>query len=85
MDERREFTLGGIRYCTTRRQMAEQLVGIAPERIRTYYVEIGGLRYPVKQAVAVGLGADRAAFQSQEAYRVLRVLGFEPAAEARTA
>lgn len=78
MDEEHEFTLGGTRYRATRQQVADRLAGVLPERIRTYSVEIGDQFYPVKQAVAVGLGASRASFQSQEAYRILRTLGFEP-------
>jgi len=49
--------------------MTERLAGIESECIRTYYVKIGKQRYPVKQTVAIGLEADRGAFQAQEAYR----------------
>jgi len=69
MDGHEESTPNGIRYRTTRRQMTERLAGIESECIRTYYVKIGKQRYPVKQTVAIGLEADRGAFQAQEAYR----------------
>lgn len=83
MDDEQEFTLGRTRYRTTPRQVIERLSGVEPEPIRKYAVEIGRHRYPVKQALAEGIGIDRAGFTSQDAYRILRNLGFEPA-EART-
>jgi len=79
--EEHEFTIGGTRHRATRQLVEERLASVQPERIRKYFVEVGGRRYPVKQAVSVGLGVPRASFQSQEAFRILRTLGFNPAEE----
>lgn len=81
VDVGHEFTIGGTRHQATRRLIEERLSNVQPESIRKYFVEIGGHRYPVKQAIAVGLGVSRAGFQSQEAYRILRTLGFNPTEE----
>ncbi|GAB3168155.1 hypothetical protein GCM10027059_30390 [Myceligenerans halotolerans] len=53
------------------------LAGHVPEDIRQYWVEIDGVRWPVKQVVAAATGAERTDFQSQEARRWLRKIGFE--------
>lgn len=73
-----EITIGGARCCVSREQVEGRLAGEQPEPLRKYGVEIGGRRFPVKQAVAVGLNVPRASFQTQEAFRALRRLGFEP-------
>lgn len=72
------FTLGGLRYETTREAFERRLTGVAPETIHKYWVEIGGRRFPVKQAVSVGLSAERASFSSGQAIGILRKLGFHP-------
>lgn len=78
------FTVGGVHYRASRRMFEERLAEVMPEATKKYSVEIKGQRYPIKQAVAVGLGAPRAGFQTQEAFRVLRRLGFKPIEEAPT-
>jgi hypothetical protein len=70
------FVLNGVRYQATRTIFERRLVEVAPERIRKYWVEIDGRRYPVKQAVALGLDVPRAAFSSSQAIRILREMGF---------
>jgi len=70
------FIIGGVRYDVTREVIANRLSTVAPEPIHKYWVDIDGRRYPVKQAVAIGLGAERAVFSSSQAIRVLRELGF---------
>ena len=47
------ISLGGVRYTLDRKQFEARLAGAKPEAIRKYYVEIGGRRFPVKQAVSV--------------------------------
>jgi hypothetical protein len=78
MDEEQEFVVGGTRVRVTRRLFEERLAGIEPEPIRKYGVDIGGRRFPIKQAVSLGLAIPRAGFQTQEAFRVLRRLGYAP-------
>ncbi len=72
------FVLSGARYEVTPAQFEEQLKKIDPEPIRKYWVEIGGKRFPVKQAVGVGLGAERATFSTSQAISILRKLGYSP-------
>jgi hypothetical protein len=79
MDEELEFVVGGARVRVSRLIFVDRLAGIEPEPIRKYGVEIAGKRYPIKQAVSLGLAVPRAGFQTQEAFRVLRRLGFDPA------
>jgi hypothetical protein len=70
------FTLGGVRYETTRHAFQARLRGVEPDRIQKYFVEIERRRIPVKQAVSVGLGVPRASFDSGKAIAVLLKLGF---------
>jgi hypothetical protein len=48
-----------------------------PESIRKYFVEIGGRKFPVKQAVSVGVGAPRASFGTEAAIHALTRLGYK--------
>jgi hypothetical protein len=72
------FVLGGARYEVTPAQFEERLKKIDPEAIHKYWVEIDGKRFPVKQAVGVGLGAERATFSTSQAISILRKLGYSP-------
>lgn len=72
------FVLGGARYEVTPAQFEERLTKIDPEPIHKYWVAIGGKRFPVKQAVGIGLGAERATFSSSQAISILRKLGYSP-------
>jgi len=71
------FVLGGVSYEVTRAQFEARLGKIDPEPIRKYWVAIGGRRFPVKQAVGVGLGAERASFSSGQALSILHKLGYQ--------
>jgi 5-methylcytosine-specific restriction enzyme B len=73
-----QFTVGGVSYAVNRELFEERLNISEPEPIRKYSVEVSGRAFPVKQAVALGLKAPKAGFQTQEAFRVLRRLGFDP-------
>ena len=57
-----------------------RLAGQAPEDIRQYWVEIDGMRWPVKQVLRLATGSSE--FQSQTAQRHLRKLGFRVGGEA---
>jgi hypothetical protein len=69
-------SLGGVLYALDRKQFEARLAGAQPESIRKYYVEIGGRKFPVKQAVSVGLAAPRASFRTDAAIHVLTKLGY---------
>jgi 5-methylcytosine-specific restriction protein B len=80
MPEEVEITIAGTNYRIDRVRFEARLTGVDPEqttRKNKYFVWVGGRRYPAKQAVAVGLGAPLAVFQSQQAYHILRRLGYE--------
>jgi hypothetical protein len=70
-------SLGGISYTLDRKQFEAKLANAQPEAIRKYFVEIGGRKFPVKQAVSVGLGAPRAAFRTDAAIHTLTKLGYQ--------
>lgn len=59
---------------------AAEIVNLArsldPEPISTYYVVIGGRRFPPKQLVAAATGLDRGDFISTQARSLLKRLGF---------
>lgn len=50
--------------------------GLLPEPLDDHYVVIGGRRFPPKQVIGLMTGLDRADFNSHQARRVLRRLGF---------
>jgi 5-methylcytosine-specific restriction protein B len=78
MHVEQEFTLGGQRRCVSRTTLEQRLAREQPEAITKYVVEIGGRRFPVKQAVAVGVGIPVASFTTHQAFRLLQKLGYEP-------
>lgn len=70
------FTLGGDTYDLTPALVRERLTGHSPEEIRQYWVDIDGVHWPVKQVIALAAGVARGRFQSQDARRWLRNVGF---------
>jgi len=71
-----EIRLGGVSYPLDRKGFEARLARAQPEDIRKYYVEIGGRKFPVKQAVSVGTGAPRASFGTEVAIHTLTRLGY---------
>jgi hypothetical protein len=70
------FTLDGESFDLTPVLVRERLVGHVPEEIRAYWVEVDGIRWPVKQVICLATGANRNRFQSQASRRWLQNLGF---------
>jgi len=70
------FTLDGEPFELTPELVRSRLGGHTPEDVREYWVEIDGVRWPVKQVISVATGVARQRFQSQAARRWLRNLGF---------
>ncbi len=71
------ITLDGEPYELTRESIRGGLAGCAPDSVREYWVEIEGVRWPVKQVIALATGVtDRQRFQSQSSRRWLQKLGF---------
>ena len=69
-------SLGGVTYPLDRKFFETKLASAQPEAIKKYFVEIGGRRFPVKQAVSVGTGAPRASFSTAAAIHALTKLGY---------
>ena len=67
---------GKIHY-TDRNKVENKLFNIAPEAGGKYFVEILDKQYPIKQVVGKAFSLSRAEFITQEAYRILKNLGFE--------
>ena len=72
-----ELRLGGVSYPLDRKAFAARLTNAQPETIRKYFVEINGRKFPVKQAVSVGVGAPRASFGTEAAIHALTKLGYK--------
>ena len=67
----------GKLYDTTKKEVEKKLFNVEPEIGRKYFVEIRGSYYPIKQVVGEAFSLPRAEFITQEAYRILRNLGFK--------
>jgi hypothetical protein len=75
-----EFTLNGIRHTLDAAAVRTALRGGAPENVREHWVDVDGVRWPPKQALARATGLDRAEFTSHIALRQLQRLGFPTSA-----
>jgi len=72
-----QFTIDGERFELTADEVRSRTAAKTPGVIQTYWVEIEGIRWPVKQALAVALDPKRPRFQSHTARRHLQNLGFK--------
>lgn len=70
------FTIEGVEYELERETVIGRLRGRPPEPIQIHWVEIEGVRFPVKQALNVALGLTRESFRSHRARSVFSGLGF---------
>jgi hypothetical protein len=71
------FTINGHHYNLSREQVEKALAGVEPEPTKLHAVQIGRHMFPVKQALSQATGLDRLDFQSTDARRVFRRLGFK--------
>lgn len=71
-----QFTLAGQSFELTADSVRRKLSDRVPESIQEYWVEIDGVRWPVKQVMALATGLDRRRFQSQNSRRLLERIGF---------
>jgi hypothetical protein len=76
MDKVQSMTIGGRELKGTAREVVERMQGTEPERIGEWFTEIAGVKYPVKQVLAVYSGWPRT-FTSADAIRFLHRWGFE--------
>lgn len=70
------FTLDGESFELTPALVRSRLVGHVPEEVRQYWVEVDGVRWPVKQVISLATSAKRTRFQSQASRRWLQNLDF---------
>lgn len=71
------ITLDGQSFELTPELVRSCLEGHAPEKILNYWVDIDGIRWPVKQVISLATGVkDRQRFRSQSSRRWLENLGF---------
>ncbi len=68
------FTVGGIEFELSTADVAQRLDGVEPEVIRELYLEVKGVKFPIKQAFAHVTGMQRGNFTSHDAMRVFRKL-----------
>lgn len=74
--KRLSFTLAGRQFELAEDLVRARLTHHRPEVVQQYWVEIDGVRWPVKQVMALATGLDRNEFQSQNSRRLLAKLGF---------
>jgi hypothetical protein len=77
------FTLNGQQFELTAEDVQDRVRDITPEPVQEYGVQIGLMRYPVKQAFEAATGVSRRKFTTQVARRKLAALGFEIVAVGR--
>ncbi|MFE9206817.1 hypothetical protein [Micromonospora sp. NPDC007230] len=70
------FRLDGCTYQIDTETVRAALTNQVREDIRDHWVEVGGVRWPVKQVFGAAMGLRRDAFTSHIALRHLRAVGF---------
>jgi len=70
------FILRKSAYEYTKEDFERELIGLEPEIIRLYYVEINGKKFPPKQIIAHVLRLGKVEFTTMDAANILRRLGF---------
>ena len=76
VDKVQSMIVRGRELRGTAREVAERMEGTEPERIDEWFTEIGGVKYPVKQVLAVYSGWPRT-FTTADAIRFLHRWGFD--------
>lgn len=70
------FTLAGAERELSRNLVRQRLEGGTPGPVLTYWVDVDGVPWPVKQAFSLCLDLDTSQFQSWDARRRFEALGF---------
>jgi hypothetical protein len=70
------FILKRNAYEYSKEDFERELIGLEPEIIRQYYVEINGKQFPPKQVIAHVLNLGKVEFTTMDAANILRRLGF---------
>jgi 5-methylcytosine-specific restriction enzyme B len=71
------FILKRNAYEFTKEQVERELIGVEPEGIRQYYVEINGKKFPLKQVIGHMLKLGKVEFTTMDAANIVRRLGFK--------
>src|SRR5215211_1211398 len=71
-----EFTLNGASHVLDASTVRSVLRGGAPDPVREHWVDVDGVRWPPKQALALATGLDPADFTSHRALGLFGRLGF---------
>lgn len=71
------FTVKGREFDISKEQIIKAVKEEEPRSITKYYVEIGGIRYPIKQVVELVTGLHPIDFTSMYANDILSKLGFD--------
>ena len=77
MKSTQNFIIRGDSFALSKNDVIKALRGLKPEEIRKYYIEVNGIRYPIKQVLFAAAKIALASFTSQDAFRVLKKLDFE--------
>jgi hypothetical protein len=78
-------TVSGKKVQLSSQDVESRMKDIIPEPARSLVVEVNGQLYPVKQALAIVTGLDRADFISHQARSIFLRLGFEVTRLTKTA
>ena len=70
------FTFEGEKYDLTGEIVHLALEGQRPGEIHRYWVDVGGVRWPVKEAISLATSLARTRFTSRDAQKWLRKAGF---------
>jgi 5-methylcytosine-specific restriction protein B len=71
------FKFKGGERLVTRQDILNASSRQPPKRVNSYFVEVNGKRYPVKQLLELASGADSTLFYTDAARRALEALEFE--------
>lgn len=73
------FTLRGVLFDISKEEVEKKLAKVKPEVVarNKYHIEVGENKFPIKQVVSEVFNLARIDIQTQDAYRVLRSLGFK--------
>lgn len=74
------FIIRGNNYGVDRTKILDAVKSAIPNPTdgrHKHYVEINGLKYPIKQVIYLVTGLPYIAFTAQDAYRILTKIGFE--------
>ena len=74
---KKEFIIGGKRFSLTADQVVSSLHDSEARSVQTHAVEIDGVTYPIKEALARVTGLDLLDFNTNQARSVFRRLGFK--------